>query len=168
MIRRILVIPALVLLLAGCSLSSLIPFRRFTVPSESMQPTIKMGAVITAGNTDDYPPRRGDVIVFDAPAYWHRGRSGLSHVSRVIGVPGAEVECCHWSGRLLVDGVPLDEPYLAEPPASEVKFRIRVPQGRIWVMSDNRHVALDSRVHQGDGGDGTIAVSDVIGVVNLP
>lgn len=166
-IRRTLAVPALVLLLAGCGLSSLVPFRRFTVPSESMQPTIMASAVIMVRTTDEYAPRRGDVIVFDAPAYWHDGRSGLSHVSRVIGVPGAEVECCDASGRLLVDGAPLEEPYLAESPASRLRFQIRVPQGRIWVMSDNRDVALDSRSHRGGGGDGTIAVSDVIGVVDL-
>ncbi|TDD45961.1 signal peptidase I [Nonomuraea terrae] len=114
-----------------------------------------------------FAPRREDVIVFDAPAYWHSGGSGRPQVSRVIGVPGAEVECCDGSGRLLVDGAPLEEPYLTEP-ASKLKFRIRVPQGRIWVMSDHRHISRDSRYHQGDGGDGTIAVSDVIGVVDLP
>lgn len=164
MIRHVL--PALAFFLTGCS--ALVPFLTVSVSSESMEPTLKPDETLVVRKTSDYRPARGDVVLFHAPAYWRPSSPEAMYVSRVIGVPGSVVECCDARGRLQVDGAALEEPYLAAPPASRVKFSVRVPQGRLWTMSDNRDVALDSRAHQGDGGDGTIAVSDVIGVVDLP
>ncbi|MFC7584640.1 signal peptidase I [Nonomuraea antimicrobica] len=114
-----------------------------------------------------YVPRPGDVVVF-TPADWTGITPDAGHVSRVIGVPGSTVVCCDSQGRLEVNGKALDEPYLALPPASHVPFSVLVPAGRLWMMSDNRHVALDSRAHRGDPGEGTVAVSDVDGQVSLP
>ncbi|WP_090769065.1 signal peptidase I [Nonomuraea maritima] len=158
--------PVLALLLAGCS--ALVPFLRASMSSESMGPTIRSGTEIVVRKTGDYRPGRGDVVLFKAPTYWRPSPPEAVYVSRVIGVPGAVVECCDATGRLLVDDAALEESYLAASPAAREKFRVRVPPGRLWLMSDNRDVALDSRAHQGDGGDGTIDVSDVIGVVDLP
>ncbi|MGW0801480.1 signal peptidase I [Nonomuraea sp. NPDC002799] len=138
-----------------------------TMNSEPMEPTIEQGARFSARRTaGDYIPRLGDVVVFETPHGWTGMTPDTLHVSRVIGVPGSTVTCCDAQGRLQVNGAALDERYLAAPPASYVRFTIKVPPGRLWVMSDNRHIALDSRSHQADPGQGTIATSDVSGVVD--
>ncbi|WP_344872639.1 signal peptidase I [Nonomuraea antimicrobica] len=140
----------------------------FSMSSESMLPTVEKGARLTVRRAvGGYVPRPGDVVVF-TPADWTGITPDAGHVSRVIGVPGSTVVCCDSQGRLEVNGKALDEPYLALPPASHVPFSVLVPAGRLWMMSDNRHVALDSRAHRGDPGEGTVAVSDVDGQVSLP
>ncbi|MEV4290438.1 signal peptidase I [Nonomuraea bangladeshensis] len=163
-----LVFPVLIAT-AGCGLLRTVAGEfRMTMPSESMKPTIEMGASLTVRRTaDDYVPRLGDVIAF-IPDDWRGITPDALHVSRVIGVPGSTVICCDSQGRLQVNGRALDEPYVAGPPASYVKFSVQVPPGRLWVMSDNRHIALDSRAHRADPGQGTIAVSGVSGVVSPP
>ncbi|MFF4196693.1 signal peptidase I [Nonomuraea sp. NPDC001831] len=141
---------------------------KISVSSKSMEPTIMQGARLPVRRTDgDYSPRLGDVVVYRTPQGWTGITPDVLLVSRVIGVPGSTVKCCDPAGRLQVDGKALDEPYLAAPPASHRRFDVQVPPGRLWVMSDNRHIALDSRAYPTAPGGGTISVSDVNGVVKL-
>ncbi|MEU8365270.1 signal peptidase I [Nonomuraea sp. NPDC048882] len=153
---------------AGCGVANSV-FGKFTITmsGESMEPTIRAGADLSTRRTDgDYAPHLGDIIVYRTPKSWTDATPGALHVSRVIGVPGSTVNCCDLQGRLQVNRKALDEPYLAAPPASYPRFEVQVPPGRLWVMSDNRHGALDSRAHLADPGDGTIEISDVVGVVD--
>ena len=47
-------------------------------------------------------------------------------MKRVVGVGGDDVVCCDATGRIAVNGVPLEEPYLYRGDApSEVPFRYR-------------------------------------------
>lgn len=158
----------------------------FVIPSASMSPTLLVGDRVVVWRVGEI--RRGDVIVFDgegvfdppaAPAPRPLAAAGRAlaaavgvpvgerdYVKRVVGLPGERVACCDPRGRITVDGVPLDEPYLiAGTSASSVTFDIRVPAGRYWVMGDNRGDSGDSRGHVSDPGGGTVPEDHVIGRV---
>jgi signal peptidase I len=66
----------------------------------------------------------------------------------------------------VLNGEPLDEPYLPPgTPASTDSFDVAVPDGRWWLMGDNRDVSEDSRAHLGSPGGGTVPTDVVIGRV---
>jgi len=185
----VLVVLALVLMLVIKTYA----IQAFYIPSSSMENTLDIGDKVLV-NKIVYHFRsidRGDVIVFNGDGSWDpaapanpsnpvaSGVDRLGHaivglfgispdedfIKRVIGVPGDRVACCDASGRVTVNGVPLNEKSYLYPgnPPSLVKFSITVPPGRLWVMGDHRSVSYDSRGHRGDPGGGTIPESQVIG-----
>lgn len=80
-------------------------------------------------------PARGDVVVFHHP----RGERDL--IKRVIGLPGETVAVR--DGQVWINGTPLDEPYIAAPPASGGQWTLGPEQ--YFVMGDNRNNSSDSR-----------------------
>ncbi len=139
-----------------------------------------------------HDPRPGDVVVFRGPESWapevhiegpsnilQRGVRAIGQVigiaqpnekdfiKRVIAVGGQTVQCCDPQGRVLVDGRPLDEPYIYLDGQQDQKLAefgpVKVPAGRLWVMGDHRNASADSRAHIADSDLGTISVDDVIG-----
>jgi signal peptidase I len=134
-----------------------------------------------------HDPRPGDIVVFRAPPSWEPevqlatpknpvrrainwvgGAFGVPQanekdlVKRVIAVGGQTVRCCDAQGRVLVDGHPLNEPYIFENDHRQFG-PIKVPPGRLWVMGDHRADSADSRFHLQDGNNGTVPVDNVIG-----
>jgi signal peptidase I len=88
-------------------------------------------------------------------------------VKRVIAVSGQTVQCCDDKMRVLVDGRPLDEPYIywqnGKPDARQRFDPVVVPQGSLWVMGDNRNNSRDSRDQGGGGLRGVVPIDKVIG-----
>ena len=139
-------------------------------------------------------PEPGDIVVFKGPDTWSPeiaveepgnwvsgalltiGRAiGVAppseddFVKRVIATGGQTVQCCDEQGRVTVDGISLDEPYVFEDkPVEQRAFSpVTVPDGRLWVMGDHRAASADSREHVSDQYSGTIGVDDVIGKAAL-
>lgn len=117
----------------------------FVVPSGSMKPTIREGDHLLGSKFyyRVWEPRRGDVVVFRPPLGARQmGRSDAPrYVKRVIAVAGDEVQVM--DGSVRVNGAPIDEPYIAEPPGYAFPPTI-VPDGHVFVLGDNRNESLDS------------------------
>ncbi|MGN6754348.1 MAG: signal peptidase I [Intrasporangium sp.] len=159
----------------------------FSIPTGSMEPTLEVGdriLVTRLGTPQDVG--RGDVVVFDASTAFnlHEDTPGLlqrvvdaigsivgqgpdtDYVKRVIGLPGDHVRCCSEHGRLVVNGVTVDEPYLFPGDApSATTFDVTLPADRYWVMGDHRSASADSRSQLGAPGGGMVPGEDIIGQV---
>jgi signal peptidase I len=145
----------------------------YYVPSPSMTHTLNINDRVLVNKLayDFRDPHRGEVIVFNSPLSWREDPSQKVFVKRVIGTPGDHVICCDTQGRLTINGVSVDEPYLNQdqprPKASPTNFDVTIPAGRLWVMGDNRYDSADSQENylssQGNIIAATIPVNSVIG-----
>ncbi|MFJ5796824.1 signal peptidase I [Streptomyces decoyicus] len=145
-----------VLFLGGFVWAALI-YRPYTVPTDSMSPTIAVGARVLAERVDGSEIRRGDIVVFKDSTW-----GTLPMVKRVVGVGGDKISCCTKQGRLTINGNPVEEPYLqGSGPASPVGFKAKVPTGQLFLLGDHRSDSLDSRVHLTDGDHGSVPRSAV-------
>ncbi len=172
-------------------------FQAFFIPSGSMENTLLIGDRVLVNKVvyDTRQPARGDIVVFRGPDNWapevpaaqtnnsfvgKLGRTmgdlvGVAQpgekdfIKRVIGLPGDKVSCCDPQGRVLVNGEPLNEPYVSENSpldggkaapgrcGSRAFDEITVAPGSLWVMGDHRLVSQDSRC------SGQIPIANVIG-----
>ncbi|MFF2655329.1 signal peptidase I [Streptomyces sp. NPDC058045] len=132
-------------------------YQPYTVPTESMTPTISSGDRVLAERIDGSQVRRGDVVVF-TDSTW----GALPMVKRVVAVGGDKIACCT-DGKLTVNGKQIDEPYLQSgKPASATGIpRTTVPQGRLFLLGDERSGSLDSTVHLEDAAHGSVPLSAV-------
>ncbi|MDJ0383775.1 signal peptidase I [Streptomyces sp. G-G2] len=141
-------------------------YQPYTVPTESMVPTVRAGDRVLAQRIDGSEVRRGDVVIF-MDSVW----SDSPMVKRVVGVGGDTVRCCDAAGRLILNGKELVEPYLADPAspqpgagsgkASDIAFEVTVPEGKLFLLGDRRAISLDSRAHLQEAGQGMVPRSAV-------
>ncbi|MFG2060111.1 signal peptidase I [Micromonospora sp. NPDC048871] len=146
----------------------------FFIPSPSMENTLKIDDRVLVNKLvyNFRTPHRGEVIVFKAPVEWSGNPAGEDFIKRVIGVGGDRLVCCDAQDRLVINGVPLDEPYIfsfdgnRDKPADQ-EFDVVIPQGRLWVMGDHRSASGDSLEHYQQSGENvtaaTIPEKDVVG-----
>jgi signal peptidase I len=146
----------------------------FFIPSGSMEQTLLVGDRVLVNKVvyDVRDPHRGEVIVFEAPSNWRSGTADEDFIKRVIGIPGDHIVCCDPQQRLMINGYPLDEPYIYSSDdgvsdlASEQPFDIVVPKGRFWMMGDHRSHSSDSReryIREGDITGATIPEDAIVG-----
>jgi len=115
-----------------------------SVPTGSMRNTINEGTRLVAWRLSYKfaAPQRLDVVVFQSP-----DDTGTLYVKRIIGLPGEQLDII--DGMVYVNGsaIPLDEWYLAEPLRGQslMQQHFVVPEGRYFVMGDNRNDSKDSR-----------------------
>jgi signal peptidase I len=109
------------------------------VYGQSMQPNLHTNErlVVEKLGYRFHGPRRGDVVVLHDPT----GGSELL-IKRVIGLPGERVTIA--DGRVFIDGVAIDEPYLNQDTESSGRSWL-VPPLQVFVMGDNRQASRDSR-----------------------
>ncbi|MBU7596134.1 signal peptidase I [Streptomyces sp. P38-E01] len=127
-------------------------YQPYTVPTDSMTPTVSAGERVLAQRIDGSEVRRGDVVVFEDPQW-----GDMPMLKRVVGVGGDKVVCCDGQGRLTVNGTPVEEPYRSGGKrASPTDFSATVPSGRLFLLGDKRDSSLDSREHLEDSAEGAV------------
>ena len=138
----------------------------FVIPSGSMQPTLEVGDRILVEKLSKYTRgiQRGDVIVFNGADVWTAPGARDEFVKRVIAVGGDHVQCCTKDGRVVVNGTPIDEPYLQQQGQTR-RFNVVVQPNRLWVLGDNRAKSADSSAFRGVPGGGSVPEDHVIGRV---
>lgn len=132
-------------------------YRPYTVPTESMSPTITAGDRVLAERIDGLAVERGDVVVFTQQSW-----GDMPLVKRVVAVGGDKVVCCT-DGKLTVNGKKIDEAYLPKGQDAEAMGipEITVPEGRLFLLGDERSGSLDSTAHLTEAGSGTVPRSSV-------
>ena len=165
----------------------------FFIPTGSMENTLQVNDRVAVNKVPFIGKsiNRGDVVVFRDPDNWLPEPYVAAQnkylaivkdafvavgvlpnptkqylVKRVIGVAGDKVQCCSKDNKLMINGVEIDEPYIfAGNIASDTKFNVTVPAGKIWVMGDHRGASADSRFHQDDINNGMVPTSKITGKV---
>ncbi|MEN8199936.1 MAG: signal peptidase I [Thermodesulfobacteriota bacterium] len=134
----------------------------FKIPSGSMLPTLQIGdhllvnkflygvkLPMTGATLIPWKsPQRGDIVVFRFP----KDRS-IDYIKRVVGVAGDTIAIKN--KQLLVNGEAVSDPHAhytskdimsgSAGPRDNMRLKNKVPEGKIFVMGDNRDNSYDSR-----------------------
>ncbi|MBC8258296.1 MAG: signal peptidase I [SAR324 cluster bacterium] len=141
-------------------------FAPYQIPSGSMLPTIQIGDHIFASMysygspipfTDvklfKKPVKRGDIIIFPYPR-----DPSIDYIKRAVGLSGETLEIRN--DQVFINGKKLEEPYAYYEPKERLSRQkqglmsatpvsrfgpIKIPEGKIFAMGDNRYNSADSR-----------------------
>ena len=109
-----------------------------------------------------YTPKTNDIVVIS-----HGAQYAKPIIKRVIATEGQSVELDYEHDRIIVDGIVINESYIDGSTFGGVigdnEIPDVIPEGKIFVMGDNRKVSMDSRSTQ----IGLIDVNDVIGKAQI-
>jgi signal peptidase I len=159
-------------------------FQAFYIPSDSMEPTLKVGDRVLVNKLSYrlHDVNHGDIVVFDRPSTTGQTVDGCDGgqvtippsasfsaeevhdlIKRVIATGGDTVE--QREGSIYVNGKKLDEPYVHKTNGVTDKtpsFRfsaqcIKVPEGKVFVLGDNRQDSNASNMF------GPIPESSIVG-----
>ncbi len=130
------IISVLVVVAALSVLLSTMFFPILKVSGVSMEPTLQNGQVIVLEKSGNF--ETGDLIGF-----YYQNKILLK---RVIGQAGDYIDM-DASGNVYVNNEKIDEPYIKELALGEceITFPYQVPDGKIFVLGDNRAKSVDSR-----------------------
>src|SRR5205814_9683087 len=87
-----------------------------------------------------HPPKRGDVVAVQLD------KSRLVLLKRVVGLPGERIAIR--TGRVVVDGRTLDEPYAKVSDSPPSQRPIVLGADEYFVIGDNRDISAYGAVHQ--------------------
>ena len=127
----------------------------FKIPSSSMEPTLLVGDYLLVNKFiygvripysdikffEYKKPKRGDIIVFIFPKDRKK-----DFIKRVVGTEGEKITILH--NKIYIDDKLIDDPWghFTIPRSSIEDYGpIKVPEGSLFVMGDNRDNSQDSR-----------------------
>ncbi len=101
-----------------------------------MSPSLRQGDYVLTDRSHR-PVQRGDIVVYE-----HPDRPSFHLVKRIVGLPGERLTI--ESGRVLVDGIPLSEPWTIDETSPDGNWDLG--PGEVFVLGDARSLSsADSR-----------------------
>lgn len=111
------------------------------IKGSSMEPAFKeRDVVLFARILDKY--RTGDVVLIET------GNTGEDYFKRIVGLPGQTVDIDSVNGEVLIDGEPLEEPYIYSGTEKNggLDYPVSLGADEYFVLGDNRAHSKDSRI----------------------
>ena len=128
------------------------------VKESSMQPTLYENNYIFLSKQAYRfsEPKSGDIVVFHTNLTTNDGMEKLL-IKRVIALPGDIINIA--DGYVYVNDILIEEPYILGGVTSGYVEHMVIPDGKVFVMGDNRAVSIDSRTDR----VGCVPIDQIIG-----
>lgn len=108
------------------------------IESTSMLPTLREGSIHLLNRlaySGASTPRRGDIVGIRTSG------ETVMYIKRIIGLPGETI--AFRDGTVLIDGQPLDEPYVLLPRRSWNQRPRRLEPDQYFIVGDNRSMSAE-------------------------